>query len=58
VHDRLGLDREMENLVTAAKDGSALEVGAIRETLTRIATDEQVMDRARKKARLLLAQAN
>ena len=58
VHDRLGLDREMENLVAAAKEGSVLEVGAIRETLTRIATDEQVMDRARKKARLLLAQAN
>jgi hypothetical protein len=58
VHDRLGLDREMENLVTASHDGSALEMGAIRDTLTRIATDESVMDRARKKARMLLAQAN
>ena len=58
VHDRLGLDREMENLVSAAKEGQVVEVGAIRETLSKIATDEQVMDRARKKARLLLSQAN
>jgi hypothetical protein len=53
-HDRLGLDQELENLATAAHEGNAVEMGTIRETLTRIATDEQVMERARKKARLLL----
>jgi hypothetical protein len=56
-HDRLGLDQEMEVLATAAHDGSAIEIGSIRETLTRIASDEQVLERARKKARLLLTQA-
>ncbi len=58
VHDRLGIDREMENLVSASKDGEALEVGTIRETLTKIASDDQVLERARKKARLLLTQTN
>jgi len=57
-HDRLGLDQELENLVSAAKEGNAAEMGTIRDTLTRIASDDQVMDRARKKARLLLAQAH
>lgn len=57
-HDRLGLDQELENLVSAAKDGNAIEMGAIRDTLTRIADDDQVMERARKKARLLLAQVH
>jgi hypothetical protein len=53
-HDRLGLDQELDNLVTAAHEGNAVEFGAIRETLTRIASDEQVMERVRRKARLLL----
>lgn len=56
-HDRLGLDREMESLASSAHDGNAIEIGAIRETLTRIADDDQVLERARKKARLLLTQA-
>jgi len=30
----------------------------IRETLTRIASDDQVMERARRKARLLLSEAH
>jgi hypothetical protein len=54
-HDRLGLDQEMESLVGAAHDGNAREVGTIQETLTRIASDDQVLERARRKARLLLA---
>jgi hypothetical protein len=53
-HDRLGLDHELEILSDAVKEGNAAETGVIRETLTRIASDEQVMDRARRKARLLL----
>jgi hypothetical protein len=58
VHDRLGIDKEMENLVSASKEGSALEMGSIRETLVKIASDDQVLERARKKARLLLTQTN
>jgi len=57
-HDRLGLDKEMETLSEAAHEGSAIEMGAIRETLTRIASDDQVLERARRKARLLLTQAH
>jgi len=56
-HDRLGLDAELDSLTTWAHEGNAQEIGAIRETLTRIASDEEVMDRARRKARLLLTQA-
>jgi hypothetical protein len=56
-HDRLGLDKEMEMLADAAHEGSAIEMGVIRETLTRIASDDQVLERARRKARLLLTQA-
>jgi hypothetical protein len=55
-HDRLGLDEELDNLMAALHEGNAAEVGTIRETLTRIASNEQVMDRARRKARELLTQ--
>ncbi|HEY9125911.1 MAG TPA: hypothetical protein VIM62_02235 [Acidobacteriaceae bacterium] len=57
-HDRLGLDKEMEDLATAVHNGMAIELGIIRPTLTRIADDEQILERARRKARLLLAQAS
>lgn len=57
-HDRLGLDQELDNLAAAAKEGNAAEMGTIRETLTRVASDESVMDRARRKARFLLTQAH
>jgi len=56
-HDRLGLDMEIGNLANEAHQGTAIELGTIRETLTRIASDEQVMERVRKRARLLLADA-
>jgi hypothetical protein len=56
-HDRLGLDQELDTLASAAQEKSAVELGAIRETLTRIASDELVMERARRKARLLLTEA-
>ena len=54
-HDRLGVDQELENLVSAAHEGNAIEMGAIAETLSKIAGDEQVLERARRKARLLLS---
>lgn len=56
-HDRLGLDREMEYLTDAAKDGRLRQICAIREILERLANDDQVLDRVRKRARILLAQA-
>jgi hypothetical protein len=57
-HDKLGLDAELESLSAAVHEGNALEVGTIREILTRIATDPDVLDRARRKARALLTQAH
>jgi len=57
-HDRLGLDQEMDSLAAAVHDGNAIEIGAIRETLTKLAQDDQVLDRARRKARMLLIQAH
>jgi hypothetical protein len=56
-HDHLGVDKETEDLASAVHDGNALEMGAIRPTLERIAGDEQILERARKRARLLLTQA-
>jgi hypothetical protein len=56
-HDRLGLDREMEYLTDAAKDGRMREVGSIREILERLEADPAVLDRVRKKARVLLVDA-
>jgi hypothetical protein len=56
-HDPLGLDQEMEYLTQAAKDGRVQQVGAIREILERLADDQDVLDRVRKRARVLLKQA-
>jgi hypothetical protein len=56
-HDRLGLDKEMEYLCDAAKDGRMSQICAIREILERLAGDDEVMERVRKRARILLAQA-
>jgi hypothetical protein len=55
-YDRLGLDREMEYVVDAAGDGRLKEFGTIRGTLERLAGDEGVLERVRKRARTLLAQ--
>jgi hypothetical protein len=57
-HDRLGLDKEMEFLVDAAGDGRAQQICAIREILVRLAQDDEVMERVRKRARWLLAQGD
>jgi hypothetical protein len=53
-HDRLGLDAEMEFLTDAAEDGRAQQIGAIRAILERLAQDDEVLDRVRKRARALL----
>jgi hypothetical protein len=55
-HDRLGLDAEMEFLVEAVGDGRAQQVCVIRETLERLAQDDTVLERVRKRARMLLEQ--
>lgn len=54
-HDPLGLDQEMEFLVAAVGDGRAQQVCAIRAILERLAQDDGVLDRVRKRARELLA---
>ncbi len=52
--DRLGLDSELQELQSAVAEQRALEVGNIAPVLKTIAEDERVMDRARRKAELLL----
>ncbi len=57
LHDRLGLDREMEYISDSAKDGRLIQICAIRDILQRLANDEALLERVRKRARNLLAQA-
>jgi hypothetical protein len=56
-HDPLGLDSETEYLVEAVRDGRAQQICAIRGILERLAEDQGVMERVRKRARVLLADA-
>jgi len=56
-HDRLGLDHELEYLAEAAGDGRLKQVCAIRGILERLSEDPDVMERVRKRARVLLAKA-
>ena len=53
-HDPLGLDKEMEYLKGAAKDGRLQEICTIQPILAKLAGDEDVMERVRKGARMLL----
>ncbi len=53
-HDRLGLDAEMEFLVEAVDDGRAQQVCVIRDLLERLAQDDTVLERVRKRASMLL----
>lgn len=56
-HDPLGLDREMEYLVEASGDGRLQQVCTISGILKQLEADPAVMDRVRKRARILLQQA-
>lgn len=56
-HDRLGLDKEMDYIVEAAGDGRIQQICTIRGILEKLAGDPEVMDRVRKRARVLLARA-
>jgi hypothetical protein len=57
-HDRLALDAELGELLTAVKEGRALEVQSIQPVLQEIAEDEAVLDRARQRAKKLLDAGN
>jgi hypothetical protein len=57
LHDPLGLDHETEYLMEAAGDGRVQQICTIRGILERLAGDEGVMERVRKRARVLLARA-
>jgi hypothetical protein len=57
-HDRLGLDKEMEFLVDAAGNGRAQQICAIRGILVRLSQDDEVLERVRKRAKMLLAQGD
>ncbi|MGA2571931.1 MAG: hypothetical protein ABSF23_15560 [Terracidiphilus sp.] len=54
-HDRLGLDQETEFLTEAAENGRAQQICVIRDILERLAQDDTVLERVRKRARELLA---
>jgi hypothetical protein len=56
-HDRLGLDKEMDYLLEASGDGRIQQLCTIRGILEKLADDPEVMDRVRKRARVLLARA-
>jgi hypothetical protein len=56
-HDRLGLDQEMQYIADSAKDGRLREISAIKGILQRLADDEELLDRVRKRAKTLLAQS-
>jgi hypothetical protein len=53
-HDPLGLDKEMEFLKEASADGRLKEMCAIQPILAKLADDEDVMERVRRRARMLL----
>lgn len=56
-YDRLGLDRETEYMLDGVKDGRMQQLCTIRGILQRLAGDETVMGRVRKRAQLLLAKS-
>jgi hypothetical protein len=54
-YDRLGLDTEMEGLWAAVEESRAEQIGSIREVLDRLCDDPRVLERVKKRARMLLA---
>jgi len=55
--DRLSLDAEMDALVEEVKDGRAIEVQNIAPVLQSLADDDRVMERVKRKAARLMADA-
>lgn len=58
LHDRLGLDREMEYILGAVKDGRLQQIGVISDELQQLAADDALLDRVRRRARQLLTVIN
>lgn len=56
-HDPLGLDKAIQYVVEASRDGRLQQICAIQEILERLQDDPHVMERVRKRAHLLLAQS-
>jgi hypothetical protein len=56
-HDPLGLDKALQHIVEASDDGRLQQIYAIRDILLRLQDDPHVMERVRKRARLLLARS-
>ena len=56
-HDPLGLDRETATLVEMAEDRRAQQLGLIRPILKRLAGNEEVLQRVRRRATDLLSQS-
>jgi hypothetical protein len=57
-HDPLGLDQEMEYLKEASDDGRLQQMCAIHGILAKLVDDPDVMERVRRRARLLLAESS
>ncbi|MGA2887083.1 MAG: hypothetical protein ABSE51_03470 [Terracidiphilus sp.] len=57
-HDPLGLDSELEYVTEAVGNGQMQQICVIRGILERLVEDESVMERVRKRARILLAKAD
>lgn len=57
-HEPLGLDRALAEMQAGVRDGRLQQVGAIRPLLERLQTDDAVMDRVRRRAQALLADAS
>lgn len=56
-HDPLGLDKAIQYVVEASDDGRLQQICAIRDILERLQDDPHVMERVRKRARMLLARS-
>ena len=56
-HDPLGLDKAIQYIVEASDDGRLQQISAIRGILERLEDDPRVLDRVRKRAKMLLARA-
>ena len=54
-HDPLGLDSATQYMVEASNDGRLQQICTIRDILERLEEDPHVLDRVRKRARILLA---
>jgi hypothetical protein len=56
-HDPLGLDKAIQFVVEASDDGRLQQICAIRDILERLEDDPHVLERVRKRARMLLARS-